>query len=51
MTIQSKSYCMNNEFLGNKNLEKSGYGFEKLPGWKKSDRKLGGASLNLKYSY
>ena len=25
---------LNNEFLGNKNLEKSGYRFEKLPRWK-----------------
>ena len=26
----------NNEFLGNKNLEKSGYRFEKLSRWKKN---------------
>ena len=27
---------LNNEFLGNKNLEKSSYRFEKLPRWKKN---------------
>ena len=27
---------LNNESLGNKNLEKSGYRFEKLPRWKKN---------------
>ena len=27
---------LNDEFLGNKNLEKSGYRFEKLPRWKKN---------------